>query len=62
MKKEQFYVGQRVVQKDQQEDFWAYGHVKQIRDNRIVIQWNDITSPCDHFEDEWPTIFDRIPD
>lgn len=61
MKKEQFYIGQRVKQKDIDEGFWAYGHVKEIKDKSIVIKWGDIAAPCEHFSDEWPLIKDGNP-
>lgn len=61
MKKEQFYIGQRVKQKDPDEGYMVYGHVTEIRSNSIVIQWGDLPNPVEHMEDEFPFIFDGNP-
>lgn len=55
MNKDQFQLGQRVKQKD--EGVWAYGYVREIKDNSIVIEWDDIKNWCEHFEEEFHTIY-----
>lgn len=61
MKKEDFYVGQRVKQKDPDEGFMAYGHVLEIKEKSIIIKWGDMYEPIEHFDDEWDTIKNGIP-
>lgn len=61
MKKEQFYIDQRVKQKDPDEGYMVYGHVTEIKDNSIMVQWNDMREPVEHFEDEYETIKDGNP-
>ena len=61
MKKDQFYVGQRVKQKDPDDNCMVYGHVISIDDHSILIKWNDISEPCEHFENEYPEIEDGNP-
>lgn len=66
MKKEEFYIGQRVKQKDPDEGYMTYGHVREIREKSIIIDWNDPEyGPMlgvEHFEDEFPTIRNGIPE
>lgn len=61
MKKNEFYQGQRVKQKDPDEGYWVYGHVKEIREHSIIIKWNDIETACEHFEDEFDSIKNGLP-
>jgi hypothetical protein len=60
MTKDQFYVGQRVKQKDPDEGYMVYGRVKEIRETSVIIDWDDpdfgMLEDVEHFEDEWPTI------
>ncbi len=56
MTKDQFYIGMRVKQKDQDEEFMAYGHVKEIKDESVIIKWGDMDEPTEHQKWEWPTI------
>jgi hypothetical protein len=43
----------------------TYGHVKEIRENSVVIDWNDpnygLMENVEHFENEYPTIKNGIP-
>jgi hypothetical protein len=65
MTKEQFYIGQRVKQKDPDEGYMVYGIVREIKDKSIIIDWDDpeygLMDGVEHFADEWPTIKDGIP-
>jgi hypothetical protein len=65
MKKEDFYVGQRVKQKDPDEGYMIYGIVKEIKEKSILIDWDDpdfgLMENVEHFEDEYPTIKNGIP-
>lgn len=61
MKKEQLYVGQRVKQKDPDEGYMVYGHITEIKDKSILIKWNDISEPVEHYEDEYDSIKDGNP-
>jgi len=65
MKKEDFYVGQRVKQKDPDEGYMTYGIVKEIKEKSILIDWDDpdfgLMENVEHFEDEYPTIKNGIP-
>jgi hypothetical protein len=56
MTHDQFYVGQRVKMYDEDDECNVYGHVKEIHPDRIVIKWNDLNEPTDHFKGEWPDI------
>lgn len=58
MTKEQFYVGQRIKQKvdEGHGPQWFYGHVKEIGDDYVLIQWPDIMDPVKHMSHEWPDI------
>jgi hypothetical protein len=55
MRKDQFKLGQRVKQKE--DGSWKHGHVRQIKEKSVIIQWDDIRDWCEHFEDEFETIF-----
>lgn len=61
MKKEQFYIGQRVKQKDPDEGYWAYGHIQEIKEKSVIIKWGDLYEPVEHFEDEFDSIKDGNP-
>lgn len=65
MKKEQFYVGQRVKQKDPDEGYIVYGHVKAIKATSILVDWDDpewgMMEDVEHFEDEFDSIKDGNP-
>jgi len=63
MKKHEFYIGQRIKQRNDDGDgsYWAYGHVKEIHDDYILIQWNDIYEPVKHYDDEWDSIKKGLP-
>jgi len=60
MKKEQFYVGQRVKQKDPDDGTMVYGHVKEIREKSIIVDWTDLKG-VEHFQDEYESIKDGNP-
>lgn len=65
MTKDQFYVGQRVKQKDPDGGYMVYGHIKAIEEKKILVDWNDpewgLMENVEHFEDEWLTIKDGNP-
>ena len=65
MKKNQFYVGQRVKQKDPDEGYMCYGRVKEVKENSVIIDWDDpefgMLENVEHFEDEFSTILNGIP-
>lgn len=65
MTKDQFYIGQRVKQKDPDEGYMVYGRVKEIRDTSILIDWDDpewgLMEDVEHFEDEYNSIKDGSP-
>lgn len=56
MKRSEFYVGQRVQQKDPDEECMAYGHVKEIKEKSIIIKWEDLNENTEHFDSEFDTI------
>lgn len=58
MTKDQFYLGQRIKQKVDEGEGprWFYGHVKEIYDDHVLIQWHDIIDPVKHTAEEWPDI------
>lgn len=61
MKKEDFYIGQRVKQKDPDDGNMVYGHVTELKENCIYIKWNDLDEPVQHFESEYDSIKNGIP-
>lgn len=65
MKLSEFYVGQRVKQKDPDEGYMCYGRVKEVRKNSVVIDWDDpewgMLEDCEHFEDEFESIRNGVP-
>jgi len=65
MKREQFYVGQRVKQKDPDEGYMCYGKVREIKEKSILVDWDDpnwgLMENVEHFEDEFDSIKDGIP-
>jgi hypothetical protein len=61
MKKEEFYVGQRVKIWDADEHCNTYGHVKEIGDNFIMVKWNDMYDPVRHEEEEFKDIKNGTP-
>ncbi len=60
MQHSEFYIGQRVKEKDPDEGYWCYGHVKEITPDKIVIDWDDpewgLMENVEHFEDDWGRI------
>lgn len=60
MKKNQFYIGQRVKQKDPDDGCMVYGHVKEIKEQSVIIDWND-RKWVEHFEYECADIKDGNP-
>ena len=66
MEKEQFYVGQRVKQKDPDEGYMCYGHVKAIKENSVIIDWDDpnwgMMYDTEHWADEFDSIKDGSPE
>lgn len=61
MKKDEFIIGQRVKQYDNDEGCFVYGHVQEIKEKSIVIKWGDIIDACEHFEDEFDSIKNGSP-
>lgn len=45
-----FTVGQRVKIYDKEECCNVYGHIIEIREKSIIVKWNDLSEPCEHFE------------
>lgn len=64
MTKDQFYVGQRVKEKDPDEGYMVYGKVMEVKESSVVIQWDDPEwgmMEIDHPLDELPNIKDGNP-
>lgn len=62
-----FKVGQRVKMYDKEDSGNVYGHVLEVKPNditrlsSIVVKWNDLHDPCEHYHDEFNNINDGIP-
>lgn len=62
-----FKVGQRVKMFDKEDNCNVYGHVLEVKHDpvpqlsSIVVKWNDLTDPCEHYHDEFENIKDGIP-
>jgi hypothetical protein len=64
MRKEEFYVGQRVKHQHPDTGHNIYGFVKEIKDTAIVIDWNiddGIMKDVEHYDYEWDSIKDGNP-
>lgn len=48
MQRQEFKIGQRVKLWDLQDSCYVYGHVIEIKDNCVSVQWNDLLTPADH--------------
>lgn len=63
-----YKVGQRVKMYDTEDKCNVYGHVIEVRPDEIlrlssiVIKWNDMNDPCEHFPDEFEKIKQGIPE
>jgi ribosomal protein L35AE/L33A len=64
MTHEEFYVGQRVKQKDPDEGYMCYGRIVEVKEKSIVVKWNDPELGeliAEHFEDEYDSIKNGVP-
>lgn len=63
-----FSVGQRVRMFDKDDNANVYGHVLEVKANEvlelssIVVKWNDLNDPCEHYYDEFKNIKNGIPE
>jgi hypothetical protein len=57
----EFYINKRVKMKDEEDGVYVYGRITDIQSDFIIVKWNDIESPCQHYADEWPLIKDGNP-
>lgn len=51
-----FNVGQRVSQIDPDDGQRAYGFILVVKDDKLLIEWDDIGMPCEHDESEFDSI------
>lgn len=58
MKHLKFNKGQRVKQIDPDDGVLAYGTITEVRVSSLMIEWDDLSEPTEHFEDEYDSIFD----
>lgn len=48
-----FSKGQRVKIRDEEDFEWVMGIVEDTTSNSVIIKWEDLHDPVQHFEDEY---------
>jgi hypothetical protein len=51
--KKDFKVKDKVKMFDEEDNAYVYGTVFDIQPDKIIIEWDDLCTPCTHYRDEW---------